>query len=100
MIPGIDLAGVTAWFQANVPGARPPLRVTLIAGGRSNLTYRVDDAAGLRWVLRRPPPHGVSPPAHDMGREHRVISALAGTPVPVPATWPRRDPAAPAPRST
>jgi aminoglycoside phosphotransferase (APT) family kinase protein len=86
-VPGIDLAGVTAWFEANLPGARPPLAVRQIAGGRSNLTYRVTDAAGNDWVLRRPPLHGVLPSAHDMGREHRVISALAGTPVPVPATF-------------
>jgi aminoglycoside phosphotransferase (APT) family kinase protein len=87
MTPGIDLAGVTGWFEANVAGARPPLRVAQIAGGRSNLTYRVEDAAGSSWVLRRPPLHGVLPSAHDMGREHRVISALAGTAVPVPATF-------------
>ena len=87
MTAGIDLAGVTGWFEANVPRVRPPLRVAQIAGGRSNLTYRVDDAAGSSWVLRRPPLHGVLPSAHDMGREHRVISALASTPVPVPATF-------------
>jgi aminoglycoside phosphotransferase (APT) family kinase protein len=87
VIPGIDLAGVTGWFEVNVVGARPPLRVAQIAGGRSNLTYRVDDSAGASWVLRRPPLHGVLPSAHDMGREHRVIAALAGTPVPVPATF-------------
>ena len=87
MTPGIDPAGVTAWFQANVGGVRPPLAIRQIAGGRSNLTYRVTDAAGTSWVLRRPPLHGVLPSAHDMGREHRVISALAGTPVPVPATF-------------
>ena len=87
MIPGIDQAGVTAWFEANLPGARPPLEVGQIAGGRSNLTYRVDDAAASSWVLRRPPLRGVLPSAHDMGREHRVISALAATPVPVPATF-------------
>jgi aminoglycoside phosphotransferase (APT) family kinase protein len=87
MVPGIDLAGVTAWFRANVPQARPPLRLAQVAGGRSNLTYRVDDSAGGRWALRRPPLSGVLPSAHDMGREHRVISALAGTPVPVPATF-------------
>ena len=87
MIPGIDLAGVTGWFEANIAGARPPVRVAQIAGGRSNLTYRVEDAAGSSWVLRRPPLHGVLPSAHDMGREHRVISALAGTPVPVPAAF-------------
>jgi aminoglycoside phosphotransferase (APT) family kinase protein len=87
VIPGIDLEGVTAWFQANVAGVRPPLAVHQIAGGRSNLTYRVDDAAGTSWVLRRPPLHGVLPSAHDMAREHRVMAALAGTPVPVPATF-------------
>jgi aminoglycoside phosphotransferase (APT) family kinase protein len=84
---GIDRAGVTAWFQAEVPGVRPPLGFEPIAGGRSNLTYRVRDAAGASFVLRRPPLHGVLPSAHDMGREYRVISALGDTPVPVPACF-------------
>jgi aminoglycoside phosphotransferase (APT) family kinase protein len=57
--------------------------VTLIAGGKSNLTYRVDSPAGS-VVLRRPPLGHVLPTAHDMAREHRVMSALAGTAVPVP----------------
>jgi len=83
--PGIDEAGVTAWFQAEVPGARPPLRFERLPGGRSNLTYRVRDAAGGDFVLRRPPLHGVLPSAHDMAREHRIIAALAATEVPVPA---------------
>src|SRR3712207_6124023 len=87
MVPGIDLAGITAWSQANLPGVRPPLEVRQLPGGRSNLTYRVTDAAGNDWVLRRPPLHGVLPSAHDMGREHRVIAALAPTPVPVPAAF-------------
>ena len=83
--PGIDEAGVTAWFQAEVPDARPPLRFERLPGGRSNLTYRVRDAAGGDFVLRRPPLHGVLQSAHDMAREHRIIAALAGTEVPVPA---------------
>ncbi|MBC7375190.1 MAG: phosphotransferase family protein [Frankiales bacterium] len=58
-------------------------RVTLIAGGKSNLTYRVDSPAGS-LVLRRPPLGHVLPTAHDMVREHTVMSALAGTAVPVP----------------
>ena len=57
--------------------------VTLIAGGKSNLTYRVDSPAGSA-VLRRPPLGHVLPTAHDMVREHTVMSALAGTDVPVP----------------
>jgi aminoglycoside phosphotransferase (APT) family kinase protein len=57
--------------------------VSLISGGKSNLTYEVDSAAGS-LVLRRPPLAAVLPTAHDMGREFRVQSALADTPVPVP----------------
>jgi len=83
-LPGIDADGVGAWFAANVPEARPPLTFELIAGGRSNLTYLVRDAGSGRFVLRRPPLHGILPSAHDMGREHRIIAALHPTPVPVP----------------
>lgn len=60
------------------------MTATLIAGGRSNLTYLLADAAGNRWVLRRPPLHAVLPSAHDVAREHRLMAALAPTPVPVP----------------
>jgi aminoglycoside phosphotransferase (APT) family kinase protein len=80
---GVDVARVTAWFQAHAPEVTPPLSFELIAGGRSNLTYRVTDAAGHAWVLRRPPLGQVLATAHDMGREHRIISALAATDVPV-----------------
>jgi aminoglycoside phosphotransferase (APT) family kinase protein len=83
-LAGIETETVSAWFAANLPAARPPLRFELIAGGHSNLTYLVRDDAGAAWVLRRPPLSGVLPSAHDMGREHRIISALRGTPVPVP----------------
>jgi aminoglycoside phosphotransferase (APT) family kinase protein len=85
-VEGIDVPAVTQWFVDNVPGATPPLAFALIAGGRSNLTFRVDDAAGGRWALRRPPLSHVLATAHDMAREHRVISALGPTPVPVPET--------------
>lgn len=57
--------------------------VTLIAGGKSNLTYVVDSAAGS-VILRRPPLGHILPSAHDVGREYRVMAALAGTAVPVP----------------
>ncbi len=58
--------------------------VALITGGKSNLTYRVTSAAGS-VVLRRPPRGKLLPTAHDVAREHRVIAALAGSGVPVPA---------------
>ena len=74
--PGIDADAVTGWLSARVPSLAPPLAFSLIAGGHSNLTYEVTDAAGGHWVLRRPPLGHVLATAHDMGREHRIISAL------------------------
>ncbi|HSI79519.1 MAG TPA: phosphotransferase family protein [Solirubrobacterales bacterium] len=80
---GVDPGGLERWFAGNVPGARPPLAFERISGGRSNLTYRVTDASGRSWALRRPPLGERLASAHDMAREHRVVSALATTPVPV-----------------
>jgi aminoglycoside phosphotransferase (APT) family kinase protein len=81
----IDAPRLTAWFEEHVARARPPLEFQLVAGGRSNLTYVVTDRAGSRYVLRRPPTGHLLPTAHDMAREHRIISALAPAGVPVPA---------------
>jgi aminoglycoside phosphotransferase (APT) family kinase protein len=81
---GLDPARLEAWFSANVPSAAPPLRYERIAGGRSNLTFRVVDAAGHAWILRRPPLGRRLGSAHDMKREHRILSGLAGTEVRVP----------------
>ena len=79
----IDVPRLEAWFQDNVTGVRLPLAFDRISGGRSNLTYAVSDAAGRRWALRRPPLGRRLSSAHDMGREHRIISALHVTDVPV-----------------
>jgi aminoglycoside phosphotransferase (APT) family kinase protein len=80
---GVDVDRVTRWFGEHVPEATAPLEFSLIAGGHSNLTFGVTDAAGKRYVLRRPPLGHVLATAHDMGREHRIISALGPTDVPV-----------------
>jgi len=80
---GIDVAKVTAWLDANVERATGPYTFELIAGGHSNLTYGVHDAVGNHLVLRRPPLGHVLASAHDMGREHRIISGLQTSSVPV-----------------
>jgi len=85
--PGLDVAGVSRWIADHVDGVTSPLSYRLIAGGRSNLTFEVTDGAGRRLVLRRPPTDHVLPTAHDMGREHRIISALRPAGVPVPETF-------------
>jgi aminoglycoside phosphotransferase (APT) family kinase protein len=81
--PGIEWPQLVRWIAANVPDAGEPGDISVISGGRSNLTYLIE-AAERRLVLRRPPLGHVLPTAHDMSREWRVISALAETPVPVP----------------
>jgi aminoglycoside phosphotransferase (APT) family kinase protein len=81
---GIAAEPVTDWLVANIPDVSPPFEFALITGGHSNLTYRVTDGAGRKLVLRRPPLGAVLATAHDMGREHKIIAALAGTGVPVP----------------
>ncbi|MGW2599037.1 phosphotransferase family protein [Streptomyces klenkii] len=83
--PGLDPERLRAHLERELPGlVRGPLAAELIEGGRSNLTYAVSDGTG-RWVVRRPPLGHVLATAHDMRREHRVISALHRTAaVPVP----------------
>ncbi|MFI5427767.1 phosphotransferase family protein [Aeromicrobium sp. UC242_57] len=81
---GFDSSAVTTWLRSVAPDAvASPLTATLITGGKSNLTYRVTDGVH-DYVVRRPPLGHVLATAHDMAREHRVMSALASTAVPVP----------------
>jgi aminoglycoside phosphotransferase (APT) family kinase protein len=81
----VDVGRVGAWLAANVPDVMGPVTVALIAAGRSNLTYRVRDAAGRTLVLRRPPSAAAGAVrTHDIGREHRVLAALARSGLAVP----------------
>jgi aminoglycoside phosphotransferase (APT) family kinase protein len=86
VVQGIHRERVSDWLATNIDGATPPFEFSLITGGRSNLTFFVHDASGARYVLRRPPTGHVLATAHDMAREHRIISAVGRTDVPVPRT--------------
>jgi aminoglycoside phosphotransferase (APT) family kinase protein len=70
----VDATGIEEWRE---------FEVTLIAGGKSNLTFELTSAAGS-LILRRPPTGVLLPSAHDMIREVRVQKALSQTSVPVP----------------
>ena len=83
MVEGVHADRVTPWVQRLLPELRSPVTYSLIAGGHSNLTFRCEDSTGAAYVLRRPPLGHVLESAHDMGREHKIISALADTDVPV-----------------
>jgi len=83
-VPGADPRVLGPYLAREFGDGRwEELTVEVVVGGRSNLTYYVTSPGGS-VVLRRPPLRGVRPTAHDMTREHRVISALHGTAVPVP----------------
>src|SRR5215467_14092032 len=51
------------------------LELEQFPGGHSNLTYLVR-FGGREFVLRRPPFGPVAPTAHDMPREHKLLSAI------------------------
>lgn len=79
------VAAAIAWMAGHVAGAGEDMTAELIAGGRSNLTFRVTEPSGRTWVLRRPPTGPLLPRAHDMRREYHITSALwQHTAVPVP----------------
>ncbi|KQX08106.1 MULTISPECIES: phosphotransferase family protein [unclassified Leifsonia] len=85
-VPGLDVGGLEVWLREAHPQlAAGPLSARLITGGKSNLTYRIDGAR-IPLVVRRPPLGHVLATAHDMAREHRVITALGASAVPVPPT--------------
>lgn len=84
-LPGMDSTALRDYLVgAGVP-VSGDLRVELISGGRSNLTFKAHDDA-TTWVIRRPPTGGLTPSAHDMAREYTVTSALQGSAVPVAKT--------------
>jgi aminoglycoside phosphotransferase (APT) family kinase protein len=80
---GFDVSTVMPWLEAKCTWMLGPYCWERLAGGHSNLTYRVTDAAGNSFVLRRPPEGELLPSAHDMAREFKIMKALWDTPVPV-----------------
>src|SRR5579864_4019268 len=82
-----DERALESYMAANVAGFTPPVAVEQFRGGQSNPTYRLTDAAGRRYVLRRKPPGKLLPSAHAVDREFRVISALNKTDVPTPRAY-------------
>lgn len=79
----VDTAALEGHLRSLGVPVAGPLTAELVAGGRSNLTYRLSDGVS-RWVFRRPPAAGQTASAHDVAREARVTAALQSTDVPVP----------------
>jgi len=73
-----DEAAVAKFVRQHLPGATGPMSVTQFSGGHANLTYLLSFGreSPTEYVLRRPPLGPVAPGAHDMSREHQVLSRL------------------------
>ncbi len=81
-LEGLDLEALDRHLRSVGIARTGELKAEFISGGRSNMTFLVSDDVS-KWVLRRPPLHGLTPSAHDMAREYRVVAALQDTAVPV-----------------
>ena len=71
----LDTSRLEPYLRARLEGVEGPLAVRQFAGGKANLTYLLRFGA-REFVLRRPPLGPIPPGAHDMRREHRVLSVL------------------------
>ncbi len=80
----IDPDRLAAWLDAHDVAAGTPLEIRRLAAGMSNESF-VLHRGGRRWVLRRPARVALEGADRGMQREHRVLTALEGTPVPHPS---------------
>ncbi|HEV2362968.1 MAG TPA: phosphotransferase family protein [Caulobacteraceae bacterium] len=82
----VQLDRLSEWLSLHVEGFHPPLSVERFPGGQSNPTYKLTTPRKT-YVMRAQPPGSLMHGAHAVDREHRVITSLSGTEVPVPITY-------------
>jgi len=78
-----DDAALDRHLRSRIDGLSGKMRIERIQGGQSNPTFFVS-YDNRRLVLRKQPPGNLLPSAHAIDREYRILTALAGTDVPVP----------------
>ena len=71
----LDTTRLEPYLRERLEGVVGPLSVRQFGGGKANLTYLIQ-FGDREFVLRRPPLGPIPPGAHDMRREHRVLSVL------------------------
>ena len=81
----IDIAVLSAWLHANLPGFAGPLTLEMFKGGQSNPTYKLLTPSRSYVMRAKPGPVAkLLRSAHAVEREFAVMRGLAGTGVPVP----------------
>lgn len=81
----MDWPGLEHWLKQHIDGLSGPMEVAQFHGGHANLTYCAS-FGDYELVVRRQPHGDIPPGAHDMAREHRVLSALGKVFPPAPAS--------------
>lgn len=81
-----ELHDVAGYLADRLPGFQGPLTITKFPTGQSNPTFRLDTPS-RSYVLRSKPTGTLLKSAHAVDREHRVMTALRKTDVPVPRTY-------------
>lgn len=71
----LDTGALEPYLRANLERTDGPFALLQFGGGHANLTYLVR-FGDHEYVLRRPPLGPVADRAHDMRREHAVLSKL------------------------
>lgn len=82
--PGFDLGQLETHLRSRLGSAGSIERFEPTSGGLSNPTFFLD-FGGQRLVLRKQPPGPIMPSAHAIDREYRVLTAIEGSGIPVPA---------------
>jgi aminoglycoside phosphotransferase (APT) family kinase protein len=80
-----DEPALAEYLTGRIPGVETGLSLLQFQGGQSNPTFLLTTGDDRRYVLRKKPPGRLLPKAHQVDREYRVMAALAGSAVPVPA---------------
>ncbi len=84
--PDFDPESLERFLRGALPrGGSGEFRLERVAGGQSNPTFFVT-LSPRRMVMRKKPTGVTLPSAHAVDREYRVLTAVAGTDVPVPRT--------------
>jgi aminoglycoside phosphotransferase (APT) family kinase protein len=79
---GAIFVNLERWLTDNIPDFQGPLTTSVLQGGQSNPTYKLEGSSGA-YVLRRKPVGNILPSAHAVDREFRVLQALRESGVPV-----------------
>ncbi|MEH3138964.1 MAG: phosphotransferase family protein [Mycobacterium kyogaense] len=75
---------VVQWLRAHGQNVSPPVSITRVGFGQSNITTLITDSASGEWVMREPPPGRAAATAHDIEREAQILRGLAASSIPVP----------------